>query len=100
VSPGWPNGGTHQPVMRLGPALSWGEPGELKHLSTRRRRNQQGFTPAGLKQAREITRVAASETVRRLNRSPREAGVGGATDESRWLGRSHAKSPGTGPETR
>ena len=47
------------------------EPGELKHLSTRRRRNQV-----------EITRVAASETVRRLNRAPRGPGVEGPTGGS------------------
>jgi hypothetical protein len=45
------------------------EPGDLKHLSTRRRRNQV-----------EITRVAASETVRSLNRGPCDLGVEGPTD--------------------
>jgi hypothetical protein len=49
VSPGWPNGETHQPVMRLGPLCKrWSEPGELKHLSTRRRRNQQVARPRGV----------------------------------------------------
>ena len=41
MSPGWPNGATHPPVMRRGLSGNrQGEPGELKHLSTRRRRKQ------------------------------------------------------------
>ena len=72
MSPGWPNGETHLGVMPQGLLLrEQSEPGELKHLSTRRKRNQE-----------EITRVAASETVRSLNHAPCGRGVVGATDGS------------------
>jgi hypothetical protein len=86
VSPGWPNGETHLGVMPQGLLFTQqSEPGELKHLSTRRRRNQHWAQARGAwerSHALEITRVAASETVRSLNRSPCEAGVVGPTDGS------------------
>ena len=48
MSPGWPNGGTHLGVTPQVSLLTQrSEPGELKHLSTRRRRNQQVERPRG-----------------------------------------------------
>jgi hypothetical protein len=66
------------------------EPGELKHLSTRRRRNQHWA------QALEITRVAASETV------PAQTGllVGPGLQEPRTVREKSREVPWNGaPET-
>ena len=38
----YPNGATHLVEDQV-PELIWGEPGELKHLSTRRRRKKQSI---------------------------------------------------------
>ena len=69
--PGWPNGGTHPPVMRR--VLPFG--------AERTRGTETSQYPEEEK-AIAITRVAASETVRRPNRPPREAGVVGPTGGS------------------
>ncbi len=69
MSPGWPNGGTHPPVTRRGPSSRTG----------RTRGTETSQYPEEEKSI-EITRVAASETVRGPNRPPRGAGVVGPAD--------------------